>query len=214
MGYQRMPVGSSDFADSYYSLDDTAGDLAVGHLNLTRDNGKLIPFIKAAMEIHPEMRLWGSPWPAPTWMKDSAPQMLHNEGCGSLSPDPRLREARALCTWRGPPPPTARQGFRFEYAAIQNEPNQGATWDGHSCSSSYPKMHWTGEQLHTHTFVRDHLGPSFERQGPKAGREGGVGIILGTFSVDDFDGMVKPPLADPKRSGTWRGIRLQTRGWG
>ena len=44
-----MPVGSSDFADDYYSLDDTAGDFAVAHLSLARDEQKLIPYIKVAM---------------------------------------------------------------------------------------------------------------------------------------------------------------------
>lgn len=93
----RMPVGSSDFADSYYSLDDTIADFSIAHLNLTRDNTKLLPFIQAAMKINPNLRTWGSPWTGPTWMKDSSPQMPKNEGCGSLSPDPRMRAAYALC---------------------------------------------------------------------------------------------------------------------
>jgi hypothetical protein len=96
-GINRMPIGSSDFADSYYSLDDTVGDVSIKHLNLSRDNEKLLPFIKAAMAVNPSLRLWGSPWTAPTWLKDSAPQMPANEGCGSLSPNPKLRAAYALC---------------------------------------------------------------------------------------------------------------------
>eukprot|EP00729_Bicosta_minor_P025610 gene25610-13212_t len=56
------PIGSSDFADSYYSLDDVAGDLSMSKLSLARDEEKLIPFIKAAMEVNPELTLWGVPW--------------------------------------------------------------------------------------------------------------------------------------------------------
>jgi hypothetical protein len=55
----RMPIGSSDFSDSYYSLDDSAGDLSMSNLSLARDEEKLLPFIKAAMRINPELTLWG-----------------------------------------------------------------------------------------------------------------------------------------------------------
>jgi glucosylceramidase len=41
----RMPIGSSDFADSYYSLDDHPGDYSMQQLGLDRDNQKLIPSV-------------------------------------------------------------------------------------------------------------------------------------------------------------------------
>ena len=31
-GLNRMPIGSSDFSDSYYSLDDTPGDFTMSNL--------------------------------------------------------------------------------------------------------------------------------------------------------------------------------------
>jgi glucosylceramidase len=49
----RMPIGSSDFADNYYSLDDTSADFQIQNLSLARDREKLIPYIKAAMSVHP-----------------------------------------------------------------------------------------------------------------------------------------------------------------
>ena len=58
-GLNRMPIGSSDFSDSYYSLDDTAGDLSMSKLSLARDEQKLLPFIKAAMQVNPKLTLWG-----------------------------------------------------------------------------------------------------------------------------------------------------------
>ena len=70
-GLNRMPIGSSDFSDSYYSLDDTAGDLSMRNLSLARDEQKLLPFIKAAMRINPNLTLWGVPWTGPSWLKDS-----------------------------------------------------------------------------------------------------------------------------------------------
>ena len=187
----RMPIGSSDFADSYYSLDDTAGDFAMAELNLDRDNQKLIPYIKAAMAVNPSLKVWGSPWTAPEWLKDSAPQAPHDEGCGSLSPDPRHREAYALYLARAAKAYRAA-GLNFEHVAIQNEPNQGAVWRNGKCGDSYPKMHWTGEELHA--FLRDHLGPVFAR----LNLTDVVGIFLATLPVDDFQGYVQPALADPQ----------------
>ena len=43
-------------------MDDVAGDLSMSKLSLARDEEKLIPFIKAAMEVNPELTLWGVPW--------------------------------------------------------------------------------------------------------------------------------------------------------
>ena len=64
-GISRMPIGSSDFADSYYSLDDTVGDIEIQHLNITRMRANFT-FIKAAMAINPNLRLWGATLTGPT----------------------------------------------------------------------------------------------------------------------------------------------------
>ena len=83
-------------------------------------------------------------------------------------------------------------GLNFEHLAIQNEPNQGDTWNGKSCGDSYPKMHWTGDQLHT--FLRDHLGPTFAREG----LADTVGLFLATFPVNEYASYVEPALTDPE----------------
>jgi glucosylceramidase len=67
----RMPIGSNDFADSYYSLDDVSGDTGMTSLSLHRDSTKLIPFIKAAQVYKPNLRFWASPWTPPSWMKNN-----------------------------------------------------------------------------------------------------------------------------------------------
>lgn len=56
-----MPIGSSDFADSYYSLEDSPGDITMQSLSLDRDRQKLIPYIEAAMTVQPKLKMWGSP---------------------------------------------------------------------------------------------------------------------------------------------------------
>src|SRR5450756_303247 len=65
----RLPIGASDFAVDAYSLDDMPGDLTLTNFSITRDQQRLIPFAKAAMEIRPSLQCWGSPWSPPAWMK-------------------------------------------------------------------------------------------------------------------------------------------------
>ena len=61
----RMPIGASDYATNWYSLDDTPGDFELKQFNLDRDRTLLLPYIKAAMKYQPELKVWGSPWSPP-----------------------------------------------------------------------------------------------------------------------------------------------------
>lgn len=65
----RVPIGASDYALSYYSYDDVPDDFAMENFNIDRDRYILIPYLKAAMKIRPDLKLWGSPWSPPAWMK-------------------------------------------------------------------------------------------------------------------------------------------------
>src|SRR6188768_1906953 len=49
--YGRLPLGASDYAMSWYTLDDTAGDFTMDKFSIDRDKQKLIPFIQAALEV-------------------------------------------------------------------------------------------------------------------------------------------------------------------
>ncbi|HEX2944326.1 MAG TPA: glycoside hydrolase family 30 protein [Clostridia bacterium] len=67
----RTPMGASDFALDAYSLDDVPGDFEMEHFSIERDKTRLIPYIKEAMKIKPELKVWGCPWSPPYWMKTS-----------------------------------------------------------------------------------------------------------------------------------------------
>ena len=49
----RMPIGASDYAKNWYSLDDTPGDFALAHFDLERDRTLLLPYIRSAMNFQP-----------------------------------------------------------------------------------------------------------------------------------------------------------------
>ncbi len=68
-GLCRMPIGANDYAVSWYSLDETPGDTALAHFSLDRDEVFLLPYIRAATKVRPDLQVWGSAWSPPAWMK-------------------------------------------------------------------------------------------------------------------------------------------------
>ena len=65
----RIPIGANDYALDWYSHDETPGDFSMSQFSIARDHKLIIPFLKAAQAVQPDLRLWASPWSPPTWMK-------------------------------------------------------------------------------------------------------------------------------------------------
>ncbi len=65
----RIPVGSSDYALSYYSCCEVDEDFGMRDFTIDRDRYILIPYIKAAKTFRPDLQVWASPWSPPSWMK-------------------------------------------------------------------------------------------------------------------------------------------------
>lgn len=118
----RMPIGSSDFGLKYYSFDDYPGDFAMEHFSIDNDKQTIIPLIKDAMAKNPSLKVWGSPWCPPQWMKvnqhyASRPMTNRMMGMGQRRPGAGapdrglLRELQVLsvlprrAAWPTSPPP-------------------------------------------------------------------------------------------------------------
>lgn len=65
----RMPVAANDFAINWYSYDESDGDFNMENFSIDNDKKTLIPFIKSAQKYKPDLKIWGSPWSPPSWMK-------------------------------------------------------------------------------------------------------------------------------------------------
>ena len=65
----RIPLGASDYALSYYSCNDVPEDFVMRDFNIDRDRFILIPYIKEAFKVRPDLKIWASPWTPPAWMK-------------------------------------------------------------------------------------------------------------------------------------------------
>jgi glucosylceramidase len=137
--YGRLPLGASDYAMSWYTLDDTAGDYSMDKFSIDRDRQKLLPFVKAALKVKSDLHLWASPWVVPGWMMD---------GSSNMKSDAQTLGAHALYMARFVEE-YAKEGLTVEAIHPQNEPG-------------YAKVHWT--QSLFITFLKTYLGPTLAKR--------------------------------------------------
>ena len=137
--YGRLPVGASDYAMSWYTLNETAGDFAMANFSIARDREKLIPYIKAALQVRPDIHLWASPWIVPAWMKDSS---------GNMKSDAQTQGAYALYLAKFVEE-YGKDGLKIEAIHPRNEPG-------------YAQVKWT-ETLFIN-FFKTYLGPTFAQR--------------------------------------------------
>jgi glucosylceramidase len=182
----RVPVGSSDFGLSPYSLDDEPGDVELKHFSIDRDRWMLIPFIKAAKAIRPDLQLWACPWSPPAWMKTSG--VYHG---GQLRQEPEILKAYANYLARFVEE-YKKEGLDMSFICPQNEPSQ---------DTKYPSCVWP-DPAAMRDFIRDYARPTFE------GRHVPAKLWLGTITNNRFE-WFKPILEDPGVMETIGGAALQ-----
>src|SRR5579859_635874 len=74
----RQPMGASDFALTEYSYDDLppgqpfgAADPDLKHFSIEHDRTYILPLLREALALNPNLRIFASPWSPPGWMKTS-----------------------------------------------------------------------------------------------------------------------------------------------
>lgn len=70
LSFLRLPVGASDYtatAAYYTHCDQRSPDLS--RFSIAHDRQYIIPALQEALRLNPEIRILGSPWSAPAWMK-------------------------------------------------------------------------------------------------------------------------------------------------
>lgn len=65
----RVSMNANDYARSWYSCSEVAGDFGLRHFNIERDKRNIIPLARAAQKYCPGLQLFMSPWSPPAWMK-------------------------------------------------------------------------------------------------------------------------------------------------
>lgn len=178
--YCRMPIGASDYARNWYSLNETPGDFAMQHFSLKRDEAALLPYILAAKGINPTLRIWGSAWSPPSWMKtnkhyacfadkvnDLQPERNVPKGQNQLVQTPQYLNAYALYLQKYVKA-YAKKGIAISSVHVQNEP--------FACQN-FPSCVWQASAM-AH-FVANYLGPQFAKANLK------TSIWYGTINNGD-----------------------------
>ncbi len=117
VSYLRISVGASDLSDHVFTYDDLpAGqtDSSLAKFTLAEEQKELIPILKQILKINPQIKILGSPWTPPVWMKTNGA----SKG-GSLKPEFYDAYARYLVKYIQA---MKKEGIQIEAITVQNEP--------------------------------------------------------------------------------------------
>jgi glucosylceramidase len=146
VSYLRISIGASDLDPQVFSYDDLpAGqtDVNLTQFNLSKDTVDLIPLLKQILAINPSIKILGSPWSPPTWMKDNG-----NSVGGSLLPQYYDAYARYFVKYIQA---MKANGITIHAITPQNEPLYGG---------NNPSMVMQAAQ--EKDFIKNNLGPAFQ----------------------------------------------------
>lgn len=165
VSYIRLSIGASDlnsFVFSYDDIKDGETDFELKKFSLSQDLKDVVPVMKEILAIDPHVKILGSPWSAPVWMKTN-----NNIRGGSLKKDCYDVYARYFIMYIES---MKSQGIKIDAITIQNEPLN---------SKNTPSMQWLwNEQV---DFIKNNLGPALDKAGLK------TSIILFDHNCDRID---------------------------
>ena len=142
----RTQINSSDFGiDEYTYVADNDVDLKT--FSIDRDRKYIIPMIKSALKVNPDIWLFASPWSPPAWMKDNK-QMKQG---GYVLPQYYQSWAKYYSLYLDE---FKKEGINFFGVTIQNEAKAVQTWE--SCI-------WSGKE--EGMFAANYLRPTLDESG-------------------------------------------------
>ena len=146
VSYLRLSIGASDLDAHVFSYDDLPTgqtDPTLAKFSLAPDEKHLIPVMKEILAINPGIKILGSPWSPPTWMKTNDA----SKG-GSLKPEFYPAYAQYFVKYiQG----MKAAGIRIDAITVQNEPLH---------PGNNPSLLMVATQQAE--FIGKHLGPAFK----------------------------------------------------
>jgi glucosylceramidase len=168
LSFTRNPMGASDLARFSYSYDDTCCDL--NDFSLSRD-ADVLALTKQAKQLNPNLKVMGTPWTAPAWMKDNNSFVQ-----GWLQSQYYALYGTYFAKYiQG----YAAQGIHVDYVSPQNEP---------TCCAGYPSMQWNTSGLQF--FIKNGLYPALHSNGLT------TKVLVHDWNWDGYDTWAAPLLAD------------------
>jgi glucosylceramidase len=148
ISYVRLPMGASDFSSQpAYTYDDVPEgetDPGLDYFSIDADRAFIIPLIKQALTINPDLKIMASPWSAPAWMKTT--RRLNGGALQSVN-YPVLAQyfVKFIQAYES-------EGISIDAITVQNEPLY--------TTADYPSMGMNASAQAD--FIKNHLGPALE----------------------------------------------------
>lgn len=149
VSYLRVSIGASDLDAEVFSYNDLpAGqtDPDLLQFSLSNDTLHLIPVLKEILAINPKIKIMGSPWSPPVWMKTNGSSIG-----GNLKPQYYTTYAQYFVKYIQA---MQAQGIALDAITPQNEPQHGG--NNPSLVMSFVQQA---------DFIKNHLGPAFQAAG-------------------------------------------------
>jgi len=151
LSYLRITIGASDLSDrvfTYCDLPPGETDPQMEQFSIEPEKADLIPVLKEILAINPSLKILGSPWTAPLWMKTNNASVG-----GSLKHEWFDAYAKYFVKYIQA---MKDEGIVIDAITVQNEPLHGG---------NNPSMVMTAEDQAL--FIRQSLGPAFAAAGIK-----------------------------------------------
>jgi glucosylceramidase len=149
VSYLRLSIGASDMNERVYSYDDLpAGqtDVEMAKFDLGQDRADVIPVMKEILAIRPGIKILGSPWSAPAWMKTN-----DDVKGGELKPEYYAAYAKYFVKYIMS---MRAEGITIDAITVENEPLN---------PKNTPSLVMFAKEQDT--FIAKDLGPAFEKAG-------------------------------------------------
>ena len=163
----RTAIGASDFGMNTYSYSNESNDFEMKHFSIDRDKKYVLPYIKSAFAINPDITLFGSPWSPPAWMKESGKmEGLQKEG-NRMKSDPKVLKAYAKYFVKYVQA-YEKEGVKVKRICIQNE---------NDADTKYPSCVFPAKEMVD--FANKYMAPAFKKNNIQ------TEIYAGTFRAAD-----------------------------
>ena len=149
ISYLRVSIGASDLSNHVYSYDDLPEgqtDTVLSEFSIAENKKDLVPILKMILKIDPQIKILGSPWSAPIWMKDN-----NSSKGGSLQPKYYDVYAKYFVKYIKA---MKAEGINIDAITPQNEPLN---------PKNNPSMYMSAEE--ERDFIKNSLGPVFAKAG-------------------------------------------------
>jgi glucosylceramidase len=147
--YLRVSIGASDLDEYVFSYNDLeAGqtDVNMEHFTLDEDRRYVIPVLKEILQINPDIKILGSPWSPPVWMKTNGSTIG-----GSLKTQYYDAYAKYFVKYIQE---MAAEGISIDAITVQNEPLH---------PGNNPSLLMLADEQAA--FIKNNLGPAFQNAG-------------------------------------------------